>query len=99
MHVDFSRLHGTKRTLTVTKWNPKPHERCTSPTCRHEFELHYDGVACGACTCDNFLVDTNRPPDEWVTAQEWHHAETDALISDPDEIAELERRLAALGGA
>jgi hypothetical protein len=39
--------------------------------------------------------DTNNPPDEVVRIQEWHRPEDDALIDDPAEVAELERRLTA----
>lgn len=99
---DFSTLHGSRRTLTLRKYNPEIGDICanTDVECLHAFGYHIEGIKCSVirCDCASFAADTTKPPDEVVTIQEWHRPEDDALISDPDEIAELERRLARIGG-
>src|SRR4051812_47598255 len=97
---DFSYLRGSRTTLEAKKWHPTPGAPCV--TCGDMWSLHRqesDDTACRVCTCDAFVADTSGSPDEVQRISQWHYADSGEVISDPDEIAELERRLAALGGA
>jgi hypothetical protein len=97
---DFSNLHGVRRTLKKLVWNPTSQSACVTCNCQWlDHRQEPTDTACRRCTCETFVVDTSGPPDEAVTIVEWHHPETDALISDPYEVAELDRRVALVGGA
>lgn len=97
---DFSYLRGTLTHSKLTKHNPREDTACT--TCGDAWRLHRHeptDTACTTCTCETFVQDTSGPPDEVQEFTQWHYADSGEVITDPDEIAELERRLAAkLGG-
>jgi hypothetical protein len=96
---DFSYLRGSRTTLEARKWQPTPESECVS--CGDAWSQHRqenDDTACLVCTCETFVADTSGSPDEVQRIVQWHHAESGEVIDDPEEIAELERRLALIGG-
>lgn len=96
---DLSTLRGVRRTVKLDRWTPTDASQCID--CGDTWAEHRNvpnDTACRRCVCDNFVMDTTRPPNEVLLTVQWHRPDDDSVITDPEEIAELERRLAAIGG-
>jgi hypothetical protein len=98
---DFSSLHGRKVVVTVEQYGPRSqYTPCVNCERHCAWGMHRQqatDTACNMCPCAQYEVDREAGVHTTVRTTKWLTPD-DVQITDLEEIAELERRLAAMEG-